>query len=143
MLAADTLECSKLEELPYHTAVYVWATNMFSEILFATMNILVGLDSCHYESVEAVSKALVQYNNEYHHRGINFVTPAESHAGRDHEVLAKRKATLALTKALHPNRWIKAHVMNCMPASAQYLTPAKRGATVLESNSLNEWLYGR
>ena len=46
-----------------------------------------GLDSRRYESVKecskAVGKAVAQYNNEHHRRGINFVSPAERHAGRE------------------------------------------------------------
>ena len=58
----------------------------------------------------------------------NFVTPAERHAGRDHEVMAKRKATLEQAKAQNPNRWIKGHVMNCEPAGQQTSNPAPREA---------------
>ena len=105
--------------------------NQPSDNFFASLNIHMGLDSQCYESVEectkAVSKAVAQYNNE-HHRGINFVTPAERHAGRDHEVMAKRKATLEQAKAQNPNRLIKGHVMNCEPAGQQTSNPAPREA---------------
>ena len=105
--------------------------NQPSDNFFASLNIHMGLDSQCYESVEectkAVSKAVAHYNNE-HHRGINFVTPAERHAGRDHEVMAKRKATLEQAKAQNPNRWIKGHVMNCEPAGQQTSNPAPREA---------------
>ena len=135
MRAVDTLAMLKARGVTVsHSRPRVSNDNPFSESLFATLNIRMGLDSRRYESVEecskAVSKAVAQYNNEHHHRGINFVTPAERHAGRDHEVLAKRKATLELARAQHPDRWIKGHVMNCKPAGTQYLNPAERGATV-------------
>ena len=46
------------------------------------------------------------------------------------KILAKRKATLELVRVQHPDRWIKGHVMNCMPAVTQYLNPADRGANI-------------
>ncbi len=105
--------------------------NLPSDNFFASLNIHMGLDSHCYESVEecskAVSKAVAHYNNE-HHRGINFVTPAERHAGRDHEIMEKRKAILEQAKAQNPNRWIKGHVMNCEPAGQQTSNPAPREA---------------
>ena len=42
-----------------------------------------------------MSKAVAKYNNE-HHRGINFIILADRHTECDHEILAKRKATLGL-----------------------------------------------
>lgn len=135
MRAADTLAMLKERGvIASHSRPRVSNDNAYSESLFSTLNIRKGLDSRRYDSLEecqeAVRKAVEQYNNEHHHRGINYVTPAERHAGRDAKVLAKRKETLEFARAKNPNRWIKNRVMNCEPAGAQYLNPSARGATV-------------
>lgn len=135
MRAVDTLAMLKARGVTVsHSRPRVSNDNPYSESLFSTLNIRMGLDSRRYESVEecaeAVGKAVEKYNNEHHHRGINYVTPADRHAGRDREILAKRKATLERAKARNPLRWIKGHVMNCEQAGPQYLNPAERGSTV-------------
>ena len=146
MRAMDTLAMLKARGVTVsHSRPRVSNDNQSSDNFFAYMNIRMGLDSRRYESLEecalAVSKAVAQYNNEHHHRGINFVTPAERHAGRDHEVMAKRKATLEQAKAQNPNRWIKGHVMNCEPAGQQTSNPApcdaKEKSVATDDNGAN------
>jgi putative transposase len=45
------------------------------------------------------------YNQEHRHSAINFVTPAQRHAGEDHALLAKRVAIYEAAKERHPERW--------------------------------------
>lgn len=135
MRAVDTLAMLKARGVTVlHSRPRVSNDNPYSESLFSTLNIRMGLDSRRYTSLgacaDAVSKAVAQYNNEHHHRSINFVTPAERHAGQDHEILAKRQATIEQARAQKPSRWVKGHVMNCKSAGPQYLNPVERGATV-------------
>lgn len=130
MMAVDTLAMLKARGVAVsQSKPRKSPDNMFSESLFATLKNRMGLDSRRYASIEecaeAVGKAVERYNTEHHHHGINFVTPAERHAGSDSETLAKRKATLERARALHPNRWIKGRVMNCKPAGPQNTTTSK------------------
>ncbi len=45
------------------------------------------------------------YNHQHKHSGINFVTPAQRHTGKDKEVLENRKRVYELAKERHPQRW--------------------------------------
>ena len=45
------------------------------------------------------------YNDEHRHCGIQFVTPAQRHAGLDTALLTGRHAVYEAAKAKHPNRW--------------------------------------
>lgn len=45
------------------------------------------------------------YNHKHHHSGIQFVTPAQRHAGQDAIILAHRKAVYMAARAAHPKRW--------------------------------------
>ena len=48
------------------------------------------------------------YNHKHRHSGIQFVTPAQRHAGSDQAILIRRKTTYLAAKAAHPNRWSQA-----------------------------------
>ena len=45
------------------------------------------------------------YNNEHRHSGINYVAPSERHAGKDIEILGKRKEVYEKARQEHPERW--------------------------------------
>ena len=45
------------------------------------------------------------YNEEHRHSAIQFVTPAERHAGLDVDLLIQRKELYKAAKARNPNRW--------------------------------------
>jgi transposase InsO family protein len=45
------------------------------------------------------------YNSEHFHSAIKFITPEQRHAGKDREILEKRKAVYERAKAKNPNRW--------------------------------------
>lgn len=45
------------------------------------------------------------YNQEHRHSGIQYVTPAERHAGQDQALLQQRMAIYEAARAAHPQRW--------------------------------------
>src|SRR3546814_1062755 len=45
------------------------------------------------------------YNTEHRHSGIQFVTPAQRHAGADCQILAGRIAVYEAAKQANPTRW--------------------------------------
>ena len=45
------------------------------------------------------------YNEEHLHSGISYVTPAQRHAGKDCEILAKRREVFESARKLNPRRW--------------------------------------
>ncbi len=135
MRATDTLKMLEVRGVHVtHSRPRVSDDNAYSESLFSTLNIRKGLDSRRYASLEelrvAVLNVVHEYNNDDHHSGINHVTPAQRHAGKDAQVLTERKETLEKAKAKNPARWNGRPVRDCTPAGPQYLNPAERGATV-------------
>ncbi|CAH1531732.1 hypothetical protein THF5H11_140044 [Vibrio jasicida] len=52
-----------------------------------------------------VNRFVEWYNNEHKHRGLNYVTPSERHAGKDSEILQKRAAVLEVRRKQNPERW--------------------------------------
>jgi putative transposase len=47
------------------------------------------------------------YNNEHHHSGIAYLTPADVHYGRAESVIAARQQLLDATFAAHPERFVR------------------------------------
>jgi len=45
------------------------------------------------------------YNNEHHHSGIKFVTPAQRHNGQDQIILQNRQSVYEAAKLARPDRW--------------------------------------
>ena len=85
--------------------------NPFSESLFKTMKYCPSFPERGFSSIEEakiwVEKFVFWYNNIHLHSGINFVTPASKHSGKDEEILKKRHAVYQLAKNNNPNRWSK------------------------------------
>lgn len=45
------------------------------------------------------------YNHEHRHSGIQYVSPAQRHAGQDHAILAARHTLYTKARQAHPARW--------------------------------------
>lgn len=121
----------KLEELGVirsHSRPRVSDDNPFPEALFRTLKYRPNWPSSGFESLEKarvwVEGFVHWYNHEHRHSKLNFVTPAERHAGRDRQVLARRREVLEAARAENPQRWSKG-VRNCEPAGAVMLNPEK------------------
>ena len=64
------------------------------------------------------------YNNEHLHSSIQFVTPAQRHAGHDADILAHREQVYRHAKSQHPRRW-SGDTRNWKPVGEVHLNPAK------------------
>ncbi len=64
------------------------------------------------------------YNHEHRHSSINFVAPAQRHAGEDHALLAKRVAIYEAAKEQHPERW-SGEIRNWQRVDTVHLNPEK------------------
>lgn len=110
-MKSQTLQ-AKLYELgitPSHSRPRVSNDNPFSESLFRTLKYCPSWPSQGFESLESarqwVEKFMHWYNNEHRHSAIRFVTPAQRHAGRDAEILSRRKQVYEMAKQRNPHRW--------------------------------------
>ena len=66
------------------------------------------------------------YRYEHHHSGIKFLTPADRHAGKSEEILAKRTKVYESAKAAHPERWNGRDTRNWNNIEEVYLNPDKK-----------------
>jgi putative transposase len=54
---------------------------------------------------ESIFRTLNWYCNSHHHSGIQFVTPAQRHHGKDRALLEKRHQVYQAARAARPERW--------------------------------------
>jgi putative transposase len=69
------------------------------------------------------------YNNAHLHSSIQFVTPAQRHAGHDTHILARREQVYRDAKARHPQRW-SGNIRNCKPVGDVHLNPQKAATEI-------------
>ena len=98
--------------MPSNSRPRVSNDNAYAESLFKTVKYRPDYQPKGFATLDEARQWVHQfvewYNNEHHHSGINFLTPAQRHSV-DHglDVLEKRKVTYELAKAAHPERWSK------------------------------------
>jgi transposase InsO family protein len=91
---------------------------------------IVGYEVFYDESQDGiawVNRFVEWYNNEHKHRGLNYLTPSERHAGKDSEILQKRAAVLEVRRKQNPERW-SGEIRNCKPVGDVHLNPEKEVA---------------
>ncbi len=102
--------------------------NPYSESLFKTLKYRPEYPAQPFADVtearQWVSGFVDWYNFEHRHSAIQFVTPAQRHAGLDTAILAKRHALYQAAKARHPERWSQ-QTRNWQPVQVVYLNPNK------------------
>jgi putative transposase len=74
------------------------------------------------------------YNNDHHHSGIRYVSPAQRHAGLDRHILAARHELYVRAKAAHPRRWAR-HTRNWSPITVVTLNPERESAITAAVNA--------
>lgn len=83
--------------------------NAYAESLFRTLKYCPEYPTKGFASVDAarawVTRFATWYNEQHHHSGIGFVTPASRHDGQDVELLARRRAVYARARKRWPSRW--------------------------------------
>jgi len=91
-----------------HSRPHVSNDNPYSEAQFKTLKYRPEFPEF-FPSVQAARLFLVDfvrwYNHEHRHSGLAFLTPADVHYGRAHEVLAKRNAAMRQAWVQHPRRF--------------------------------------
>lgn len=99
----------KLGVTPSFSRPRVSNDNPYSESLFRTVKYRPSYPSKPFENIEAarqwVEGFVHWYNNDHLHSGIRFVTPADRHAGRDQDILARRAELYERARQRHPERW--------------------------------------
>ena len=91
-----------------HSRPHTSNDNPYSEAQFKTLKYRPEFPEF-FASVQAARVFMVDfvrwYNHEHRHSGLAFLTPADVHYGRSHEVLAKRNVAMQRAKLQHPRRF--------------------------------------
>jgi len=103
--------------------------NAFAESLFKTIKYRPDYQPKGFATLglarQWVHEFVNWYNNEHHHSGINFLTPAQRHGDSyGIDILAKRKAVYETAKQAHPERWTR-EIRDWSIPDTVYLNPEK------------------
>ena len=111
--------------------------NPFSESLFRTLKYRPLYPTRPFASIEAarawVTAFVAWYDCVHLHASIRFVTPADRHAGRDAEILARRARVYAAARRRHPERWTRS-VRDWSPVATVTLNPERTPAARAAAN---------
>jgi transposase InsO family protein len=113
---------------PSYSRPRVSDDNAFVEALFRTAKYRPQYPAAGFADLEAArawaSQFVAWYNHEHRHSGIRFVSPAQRHAGHDHEILARRHVLYTQARAANPRRWAR-HTRNWTPVATVTLNPER------------------
>jgi len=102
--------------------------NAFIEALFRTAKYRPQYPATGFANLEDArdwaSRFVAWYNHEHRHSGIRYVSPAERHAGQDHDILARRHALYLEARAAQPRRWAR-QTRNWEPIAIVTLNPER------------------
>lgn len=125
----------KLGVTPSFSRPSVSNDNPYSESLFKTLKYCPYYPSQPFSSLQQARQWMEEfthwYNHQHRHSGIQFVTPAERHAGLDRAILQQRKATYEAAKKRHPYRW-SGNTRNWDHNNVVYLNPDKANKANLD-----------
>jgi len=118
----------RLGVVPSFSRPSVSDDNPYSESLFRTLKYTPAYPSKPFASLDA-ARAWVHvfvhwYNETHRHSGIRFITPADRHSGKEHDILSNRKAVYAAAKEKNSARW-SGDIRNWSPIDEVWLNPDK------------------
>jgi putative transposase len=103
--------------------------NPYSESLFKTLKYRPDYPSQAFDCLAVardwVASFVGWYNHEHRHSAIQFVTPAQRHAGLDMALLQRRTAVYKAAQRRNPERWSSA-VRNWDPVTIVHLNPERQ-----------------
>ena len=130
----------KLGVVPSFSRPAVSDDNPYSEALFRTLKYTPAYPRRRFVDIDQarvwVQRFVAWYNTEHRHSGIQFVTPAQRHAGLDRQILAARAAVYEAAKQANPARWRDRPVRNWAPVETVWLNPEKMHQVLPEKTRL-------
>lgn len=112
--------------VPSFSRPHVSDDNPYSEALFRTLKHTPAYPRMPFASIAQarawVARFVTWYNAEHRHSGIRYITPDERHFGREHKVLAARRAVYERARRRHPARWARG-IRNWTPVGTVVLNP--------------------
>ena len=126
-----TLLMADLGVQPSHSRPHVSNDNPFSEAQFKTLKYQPDYPERFGSPLDARTWAQTffpWYNDEHHHSGIGFLTPAAVHYGQAARLFAQRQQTLNVAYAAHPERFVKGRPIPPALPIAVWINPPKSAA---------------
>ena len=101
--------------------------NPYAESLFKTMKYSPAFQPKGFASLDEarswVRWFVKWYNNDHHHSGLKFLTPAQRRSGESTTILAKRHELYEAAKKAHPERWNGRNTRDWTLPEKVYLNP--------------------
>jgi transposase InsO family protein len=124
---------------PSHSRPRVSDDNAFAEALFRTAKYRPDFPSAGFaapaEARQWAAAFVRWHNEEHHHSGIRYVTPAARHAGGDGPILAARHALYQRAREANPRRW-SGPTRDWTPVGAVTLNPERDGVVAAATGTL-------
>ena len=112
-----------------HSRPQVSNDNPFSESQFKTMKYRPEFPP-RFGSIQDARLFAVNffqwYNQDHHHSGIGFYTPADVHYGRVEQIAQGRQVALDAAYERHPERFVRKRPQATMPPQAVWINPPKK-----------------
>jgi putative transposase len=134
-----TLLMTDLGVSPSHSRPHLSNDNPFSEAQFKTMKYQPDYPERFGSVVDARTWAQTffpWYNDEHHHSGIGFMTPAAMHYGAAVRLFADRQHTLSVAYAAHPERFVKGLPLPPALPIAVWINPPKLATTAVAAGAV-------
>lgn len=120
---------------PSYSRPRVSDDNPYAEACFRTAKYRPEFPSKGFADLEQArnwgSEFVRWYNQEHRHSGINYVTPAQRHAGEDKAILQARHEVYQAAYARNPRRW-SGPTRNWAPVGAVTLNPERESVAVAD-----------
>ena len=128
----------QLGVIPSFSRPSVSNDNPYSESLFRTLKYRPEYPEQPFSGLTA-ARDWVQffvnwYNKEHLHSAIKFITPEQRHAGKDEDILAKRKEVYKQAKSRNPERW-NGEIRNWDVIKKVYLNPENQKIEIEEKEA--------
>lgn len=119
---------------PSYSRPRVSDDNAFAEALFRTAKYRPEFPADGFTDLDAARAWTIRfthwYNFEHKHSGIQYVSPAQRHAGGDHAILEARHAVYLAARQRNPARW-SGNTRNWTPVGPVTLNPERDSAVDL------------
>lgn len=126
---------------PSYSRPRVSDDNPFVESLFRTAKYRPEFPAKGFIDLEAArewARRFVHwYNHDHRHSGIRYVSPAERHDGRDHDILAKRHELYLQARERNPRRWSR-HTRDWSRIDVVTLNPEREPAVIAAAHALDK-----
>jgi len=119
---------------PTYSGPRVSDDNAFAEALFRTAKYRPEIPNTDFADLNTASDFVHWYNFDHGHSGIRYVSPAQSHDGEDHAILAARHEVYVQARERNSARWSRC-TRDWTPIGAVTVNPERESAVTMASHA--------